>query len=68
MKPRKTCCRICGAKTGPKHPEYPFCSERCRQLDLGRWASESYRVAVPPEDDSEIPEQPGGESEAHGAD
>ena len=23
----------------------PFCSERCRGLDLGAWASESYRVA-----------------------
>ncbi|HRP97286.1 MAG TPA: DNA gyrase inhibitor YacG [Rhodocyclaceae bacterium] len=22
----------------------PFCSERCKQLDLGAWASESYRV------------------------
>ncbi|MFY9510178.1 MAG: DNA gyrase inhibitor YacG [Rubrivivax sp.] len=24
----------------------PFCSERCRSLDLGAWASESYRVAA----------------------
>ena len=24
----------------------PFCSERCRMLDLGAWASESYRVAA----------------------
>lgn len=23
----------------------PFCSERCRLLDLGRWADESYRIA-----------------------
>lgn len=30
----------------------PFCSERCRSLDLGAWASESYRVPAvsPPED------------------
>ena len=30
----------------------PFCSERCRQHDLGAWASEDYRVATqaPPED------------------
>ena len=24
----------------------PFCSERCRLIDLGAWASESYRVPV----------------------
>lgn len=32
----------------------PFCSERCRTLDLGAWASESYRVtavAAPDEPD-----------------
>ena len=31
----------------------PFCSERCRMIDLGLWASESYRVPQedsPPED------------------
>ncbi|HEY8353640.1 MAG TPA: DNA gyrase inhibitor YacG [Methylophilaceae bacterium] len=22
----------------------PFCSERCRMIDLGQWASESYRI------------------------
>jgi endogenous inhibitor of DNA gyrase (YacG/DUF329 family) len=24
----------------------PFCSERCKIIDLGAWASEAYRVAV----------------------
>jgi endogenous inhibitor of DNA gyrase (YacG/DUF329 family) len=24
----------------------PFCSERCKLIDLGQWASESYRVPV----------------------
>ena len=24
----------------------PFCSERCRVIDLGAWASESYRIPV----------------------
>jgi len=33
----------------------PFCSERCRTIDLGAWASESYRVAaVDPPDDFEV--------------
>ncbi|MDE1952290.1 MAG: DNA gyrase inhibitor YacG [Betaproteobacteria bacterium] len=26
----------------------PFCSERCKNLDFGAWASEHYRVAAPP--------------------
>ena len=26
------------------NPSRPFCSERCRLIDLGRWADESYRV------------------------
>jgi uncharacterized protein len=25
----------------------PFCSERCKLIDLGAWASEQYRIAVP---------------------
>lgn len=35
----------------------PFCSQRCRQLDLGAWASEEYRVAAdaPPDDDQQAP-------------
>ena len=27
------------------NPDRPFCSERCRLIDLGRWADESYRIA-----------------------
>ena len=35
-------------------PMGPFCSERCRMIDLGAWASEDYRVpdAVSPMDES----------------
>ncbi len=28
-------------------PAFPFCSERCRALDLGRWIDEEYRVSEP---------------------
>lgn len=28
----------------------PFCSERCKILDLGAWSSESYRVPENPEE------------------
>lgn len=29
------------------HPDFPFCSERCRLLDLGNWAAEKYVVSEP---------------------
>jgi endogenous inhibitor of DNA gyrase (YacG/DUF329 family) len=29
-------------------PEFPFCSERCRTVDLGNWASEKYVIPGPP--------------------
>ena len=42
-------CPICGHPiTEPTHR--PFCSARCRQVDLGRWLGEAYRVpAVAPD-------------------
>jgi len=54
---KKIQCPQCGAETvyAPENPWRPFCSERCRMIDLGAWANESYRVpveepeAVPPE-------------------
>ena len=40
-------CPRCGTPClfAPANPWRPFCSERCRMIDLGAWASESYRVA-----------------------
>jgi len=35
-------------------PDYPFCSARCRKIDLGRWLGEKYRV--PAQDQSQQPE------------
>jgi endogenous inhibitor of DNA gyrase (YacG/DUF329 family) len=31
------------------NPFRPFCCERCKMIDLGKWASEEYRVEQPPE-------------------
>jgi endogenous inhibitor of DNA gyrase (YacG/DUF329 family) len=28
-------------------PEFPFCSARCRTIDLGRWLGEKYRLNTP---------------------
>ena len=35
----------------------PFCSERCKLIDLGAWASESYRIPVAGESAAELPEE-----------
>ncbi|GAB2897767.1 DNA gyrase inhibitor YacG [Uliginosibacterium flavum] len=45
--PRIVACPTC-AKSVPWTPESryrPFCSDRCRLIDIGAWAAESYRVA-----------------------
>ena len=34
----------------------PFCSERCRLIDLGRWLSEGYGMPVEPENEGEEPQ------------
>ena len=38
----------------PDTPTYPFCSERCRLIDLGLWARGDYRIPTdePPEEDA----------------
>ncbi len=30
------------------NPYRPFCGERCKQIDMGAWAAEDYRVEAPP--------------------
>ncbi len=47
----KIVCPLCGNKNTwqPENSYRPFCSERCRLIDLGEWASENYRVALDPE-------------------
>ncbi|MCK4535659.1 MAG: DNA gyrase inhibitor YacG [Desulfuromonadales bacterium] len=39
-----TCPQCRKAITWNGNPFRPFCSERCRLIDLGNWASESYRI------------------------
>jgi len=48
-------CPICKTPTAKAtHADFPFCSERCRQLDLGNWASERYVVSTPVIDEDEL--------------
>jgi endogenous inhibitor of DNA gyrase (YacG/DUF329 family) len=43
-------CPGCGGHSlyAPSNPARPFCSERCKNMDFGAWASESFRVPAPP--------------------
>ena len=53
-KPRIVRCPACGGDSvyAPSNIYRPFCSERCKNLDFGAWASESFRVPdeTPPDD------------------
>ena len=49
-------CPTCGAKVAwiPENKFRPFCSLRCKQIDLGAWAEEKYVIpAAAPEDQDE---------------
>jgi endogenous inhibitor of DNA gyrase (YacG/DUF329 family) len=43
---RKVTCPTCGdlSEYNPGNPWRPFCSQRCKLIDLGQWATEGYRI------------------------
>lgn len=43
-------CPTCRKTVLRGDPDFPFCSERCRRIDLGKWASGGYVVSTPVED------------------
>jgi len=44
-------CPICGKPAA--EASKPFCSERCRDVDLNRWLSDSYRIPAAKDDDED---------------
>lgn len=40
-------CPICKREVAADDPNMPFCSDRCRTIDLGNWASEKYVISKP---------------------
>jgi endogenous inhibitor of DNA gyrase (YacG/DUF329 family) len=40
-------CPICKRPVNLKDPDAPFCSNRCREIDLGNWAMEKYVISTP---------------------
>jgi endogenous inhibitor of DNA gyrase (YacG/DUF329 family) len=56
-------CPICKKLVKSDNADFPFCSDRCRTIDLGKWASGAYVIPSPVEDGEEqirdgIPDSP----------
>ncbi|HEY5799039.1 MAG TPA: DNA gyrase inhibitor YacG [Burkholderiaceae bacterium] len=49
-------CPTCGKKVEwtPANKYRPFCSDRCKQIDLGAWAEEKYKIEGGPPEDPEL--------------
>jgi len=56
-------CPICKKKTTwEENPWRPFCSERCKLIDLGKWASGDYKIPGEKTEKSEEEEKKKAES------
>jgi endogenous inhibitor of DNA gyrase (YacG/DUF329 family) len=40
-------CPTCSTLVTAKDEDFPFCSDRCRKIDLGKWASGAYKISSP---------------------
>jgi endogenous inhibitor of DNA gyrase (YacG/DUF329 family) len=40
-------CPTCGMLVRPTDEDFPFCSDRCRKIDLGKWAMGVYKISSP---------------------
>lgn len=45
--PKMPHCPTCGALVRPEEEDFPFCSDRCRKIDLGKWAMGVYKISSP---------------------
>jgi len=50
------CSRSAAERSADKSP-WPFCSERCRLIDLGKWLDEEYRVPAESQHPTEPPDE-----------
>lgn len=46
-KSRSLRCTTCRTLVLATDPNFPFCSDRCRLIDLGKWASGGYVISTP---------------------
>jgi uncharacterized protein len=47
-------CPICKKGVNRGDPDFPFCGERCRTIDLGKWASGAYVIPSPITEEEEL--------------
>ena len=40
-------CPTCRELVRAKDEDFPFCSDRCRKIDLGKWATGVYKISSP---------------------
>ena len=45
--PKLMKCPTCGMLVRPGEEDFPFCSDRCRKIDLGKWASGAFKISSP---------------------
>jgi endogenous inhibitor of DNA gyrase (YacG/DUF329 family) len=64
---KKLRCPICRKEVKLTDPNAPFCSDRCRTIDLGNWAGGAYVVSSPTTDGEDpIREDTGEDSDQDG--
>jgi hypothetical protein len=54
-------CPICKKEVAFLNPCMPFCSERCKLIDLGNWAAEKYVISTPLQEPTERQEEDASE-------
>lgn len=58
-RPLRVSCPTCGLRFGAEQSVcLPFCSERCRHVDLGRWLDEAYGLPIEREDREQEESEP----------
>lgn len=62
-KVRSLRCPTCRKLVLREEPDFPFCSSRCRLIDLGKWASGGYVISTPVQEADQI-----GDADYTGAD
>ncbi|MGC2400042.1 MAG: DNA gyrase inhibitor YacG [Acidobacteriaceae bacterium] len=59
-------CPTCRKVVTTKEPDFPFCCEHCKTVDLGKWASGVYRISSPVLDPELLEEVEGMRDRSYG--
>ena len=61
-------CPTCGTLVRMSDEDFPFCSDRCRKIDLGKWASGDYKISSPIQDPDLLEELARSKAQGHSDD